>query len=455
MNTEKKYYFVGIGGSGMSSLGQLLQQRGASVCGSDRSFDQGLNLPLRRKLVLQGIELAPQQEQSVTAGIDELVVSTAIEASSGEIRRARELGIPVVHRSELLARLFNAARGIAIGGTSGKTTVTAMAASVLDAAGLDPSFVNGGFVKQYISRMHPGNARSGSSAYMVCEADESDGSIVGYRPAISVITNITKDHKDLPELRSLFQTFADNTTETLITCGDCPEATAISFSGRRITYGLSQNCELHPERIDMQPGGAVFFAGGIRFRLRVPGMHNLQNALAAIAVGRSLDIPLQALAKGLAAFRGVKRRLDSVGRRGGVLVVDDFGHNPDKIGASIAALRPMGSRLIIVFQPHGYGPTRFLLPELARTFSSQLNPDDILVCLKIYDAGGTADRSISASDVLERVNGPRCEYVPERRDVLDFLKGQARPGDVIAVMGARDDSLSAFARSILRGLKGR
>ena len=344
------------------------------------------------------------------------------------------------------------ARGIAVGGTSGKTTVTAMTASVLDAAGLDPSFVNGGFVKQYISRMHLGNARSGSSPYMVCEADESDGSIVRYRPAIAVITNITKDHKDLPELRSLFQTFADNTAETLIVCGDCPEASAISCRGRRITYGLSPHCDIHPERIDLQPGAAVFFVDGVRFRLRVPGMHNLQNALAAIAVGRALDVPLQAASKGLAAFRGVKRRLDMVGRRGGVVVVDDFGHNPDKIAASIAALRPMGSRLIIVFQPHGYGPTRFLLPELAHTFGSQLTADDVLVCLKIYDAGGTADRSISSSDLLERVSGPRCEYAPERKDALAFLKQNARPGDVIAVMGARDDTLSTFARSILRRL---
>ncbi|MBN2106700.1 MAG: UDP-N-acetylmuramate--L-alanine ligase [Deltaproteobacteria bacterium] len=452
MHTEKKYYFVGIGGSGMSSLGQLLRQRGSIVCGSDRSFDRGLNLPLQRKLRLQGIELAAQQEQSVTSGIDELVVSSAIEASSGEIKRARELGIPVVRRSELLARLFNDSRGIAVGGTSGKTTVTAMAASVLDAAGLDPSFVNGGFVKQYISRMHLGNARSGSSPYMVCEADESDGSIVRYRPAVAVITNITKDHKDLPELRSLFQTFADNTFEALIVCGDCPEASAISFRGRRITYGLSLHCDIHPERVDLQPGAAVFFVDGVRFRLRVPGRHNLQNALAAIAVARALDVPLQAVSKGLAAFRGVKRRLDVVGRRSGIVVVDDFGHNPDKIAASIAALRPMGSRLIIVFQPHGYGPTRFLLPELAHTFGSQLKVDDVLVCLKIYDAGGTADRSISSSDLLAQVSGPRCVYIPERKDALAFLQQNARPGDVIAVMGARDDTLSTFARSILINL---
>ncbi len=288
----------------MSSLGQLLRQRGSIVCGSDRSFDRGLNLPLQRKLRLQGIELQAQQEQSVTSDIDELVVSSAIEASSGEIKKARELGIPVVHRSELLARLFNDARGIAVGGTSGKTTVTAMTASVLEAAGLDPSFVNGGFVKQYISRMHLGNARSGTSPYMVCEADESDGSIVRYRPAIAVITNITKDHKDMPELRSLFQTFADNTAETLIVCGDCPEASAICCRGRRSTYGLSRHCDIHPERIDLQPGAAVFFVDRVRFRLRVPGLHNLQNALAAIAVGRALDVPLQCSQQRACGFQG-------------------------------------------------------------------------------------------------------------------------------------------------------
>jgi len=450
MNKEKTYYFVGIGGSGMSSLAQLLRQRGASVRGSDRSYDRRQNLSLFNKLRRQGIELAPQQEASVTADISELIVSTAIESSSGEIKRARELGIPVVHRSELLARLFNAGRGIAIGGTSGKTTVTAMTACVLDAAGLDPSFVNGGLIKQYISRDMLGNARSGSSAYMICEADESDGSIVEYRPRISVITNITKDHKELPELRELFRVFAENTAERLIVCGDCPEAAALACRAPRSTYGLSAGCDIRPERFDLRPGITVFYLEGIRFRLRMPGRHNLENALAAIAVGKALDIPMATMARGLTAFKGVKRRLDIVGRRNGALVVDDFGHNPDKIAASINALRPIGKRLIIVFQPHGYGPTRFLQHELAQTFSTQLTAQDILICLKIYDAGGAADRSISAGDLLERVQGPQRRYIPERPEAIAYLKEQVRPGDVIAVMGARDDSLSAFARQILK-----
>jgi UDP-N-acetylmuramate--alanine ligase len=184
--------------------------------------------------------------------------------------------------------------------------------------------------------------------------------------------------------------------------------------------------------------------------LRVPGRHNLLNALAAIAVGGALGIPLPAISKGLGAFKGVKRRLDIVGRRNSVIVVDDFGHNPDKIAASINALRPIGKRLLIVFQPHGYGPTRFLLGELARAFSAHLRPADMLIALKIYDAGGTADRSISSEDLLALVRGPQCRYSAERPEAISFLKEQARPGDVIAVMGARDDSLSAFARQILK-----
>lgn len=452
MSTEKTYYFVGIGGSGMSSLAQLLRQRGFSVRGSDRSYDRRQNLPFFTKLRRQGIELLPQQESSVTPDIGELIVSSAIESSSGEILRARELGIPVAHRSELLARLFNAGRGIAIGGTSGKTTVTAMTSCMLDAAGLDPSFVNGGLIKQYITRDLIGNARSGSSDYMVCEADESDGSIVAYRPRIAVITNITKDHKELSELRELFRLFAANTSERLIVCGDCPEAAAVAGRASRMTYGTAPGCDIAPERVDLRPGITVFYFEGVRFRLRMPGRHNLLNALAAIAVGRALDIPAATISRALAAFKGVRRRLDIAGRRNGAIVVDDFGHNPDKIAASIAALRPIGKRLIIVFQPHGYGPTRFLQQELARMFSRELLPGDILVFLKIYDAGGAADRSITAGDVLKLVTGPQCRYIPKRPEAIAFLKKQVRPGDVIAVMGARDDSLSVFARQILKNI---
>lgn len=444
------YYFAGIGGSGMSGLAQVLRQRGCRVRGTDRSYDRGQNTALFNKLRRQGIELAPQQESSVSTDISELIVSSAIESSSAEVRRARELGIPVTHRAELLARLCNAGRGIAIGGTSGKTTVTAMTACVLDAAGLGPSFVNGGFVRQYISRQLPGNARSGATDLFVCEADESDGSIVRYRPRIAVITNIAKDHKELPELRELFRTFAENAAERLIVCGDCPEAAAITCRVPRTTYGLSAGCDIKPERCELRPGEAVFSLDGVPFRLRLPGRHNVCNALAAVAVGRALDVPMAALARALSAFRGVKRRLEIVGRRNGVVVVDDFGHNPDKIAASISALRFLGRRLIIVFQPHGYGPTRFLHRELARTFSAQLAPADMLVCLKIYDAGGTADRSITSGDIVDLVRGPHCRYIPERQEAIAFIRAQAGPGDVIAVMGARDDTLGTFARQILK-----
>ncbi len=436
----------------MSSLAQLLCQRGAVVRGSDRSHDRGQNRPLFSKLRRQGIDLLPQEASSITSAIGEVIVSTAIETSSGEVQRARELGIPVVHRSGLLARLCNAGRGIAIGGTSGKTTVTAMTASVLDAAGLDPSFVNGGIIKQYSSRDLLGNARSGSSEYMVCEADESDGSIVAYRPRISIITNISKDHKEMAELRELFGRFAANTAEQLIVCGDCPEAAAVTGRAARTTYGLSPGCDITPDRIDLQPGLTVFYLEGVRFRLPMPGRHNLLNALAAIAVGRALAVPLATISRGLRAFRGVKRRLEIAGRRNGAIVVDDFGHNPEKIAASIAALRPMGKRLIIVFQPHGYGPTRFLQHELARMFSAELLPVDMLIFLKIYDAGGAADRSISAGDVLKGVTGPQCRSIPERPEAIAHLKEQVRPGDVIAVMGARDDSLSVFARQIVKNI---
>jgi len=449
METMKRYYFVGIGGSGMSSLAQILRQHGNWVGGSDRCLDRNLNKRFFVKLQRHGISLFPQNENSMPEKIDFLVVSAAIEENNKQLKKARSLKVPAVHRAELLSRLFNSSCGIGIAGTSGKSTVTGMVASIMDAAGMDPTVINGGIIKQYVSRNLIGNAKSGRSDFLVSEVDESDGGIINFSPEIGVIMNISKDHKEISELKDLFQTFASNTSKYLILNGDCLESKKIKAKNA-ITFGLKSKSVVTADNVESYEKGTRFRVRGTSFLLKVPGVHNLYNALASIAVGIALDIPLDIIKRGIASFRGIKRRLDLVGRKNGIIVIDDFAHNPDKIKASIAALKLMGKRLFIIFQPHGYGPTRFLLKELGSAFSSALRPSDFLLCLDIYDAGGTAERTVTSMDLLNKVRGPNLFYVQERKEAIMIVKKIVRPGDVTAVMGARDDTLSTFARMILR-----
>lgn len=451
MQSVQKYYFSGIGGSGMSALAHVLHERGHWVGGSDRSNDQKLNQHFFRKLLRQGILLYPQTANSLPDGITTLVVSTAIESNNPDVLQAGARGISVQHRAAMLASLFNSSFGIGIAGTSGKSTVTGMVASILDAAGKDPTVVNGGIIKQYATRTRIGNAKNGSSEILVAEVDESDGTITNFFPRIGVITNVSKDHKEISELTPLFQTFTDQTAECLVINGECSMVCTLR-AHHALRFGVEGKHDLVPESVSSDAAGSRFVLQGTLFRLRVPGKHNIANALAAIGVGLLLNIPLPVISHGLALFRGIKRRLELVGNARGITVIDDFAHNPDKIAASLATLKTMGTRLIIVFQPHGYGPTRFLKNDLARTFSEGLRQQDMLICLKIYDAGGTADRSITSQDLLDLIHGPQLFYAVERLEAIAEICRVAKPGDVIAVMGARDDTLSVFARKILKAL---
>ncbi len=447
----KKYYFVGIGGSGMNPLAQIFRQRGNWVGGSDRSFDRGTNAALFEKLQGLGIFLFPQDGSGITADLDTLVVSTAIEAQNRELEQARSLSIPIMHRADLLAQLFNSGYGIAIAGTSGKTTVTGMTASVLDAAGKDPTVINGGIIRQYESPARIGNAKGGTSDIVLIETDESDGSIVKFRPRVGVITNISKDHKELGELRQLFQAFAGSTTDTLIVNGDDREIRALGIS-KAITFGMKTANRIIVDKVQHSAHGTTFEMQGNSFHLSAPGLHNVYNAAAAIAVGLVLGLPVKAIQEGISSFAGIRRRLDIITREHGITVIDDFAHNPDKIASSIAALRSMGERLIVIFQPHGYGPTRFLLSELAASFSASLNSSDLLFLLPIYDAGGTADRSITSADLAQKIHGPKTYCAAGRKEVIEQVAGIVTAGDVIAVMGARDDTLSEFAQAIAEAI---
>ncbi len=390
----RRFHYAGIGGSGMSALAQFQAMKGGAASGSDRSFDQGGRAAARAQLERLGIRIHPQDGSGLEDRHDPpaaLVVSTAVEEQVPDFAAARARGIPVVHRSELLAHFVATQRTIAVAGTSGKSTVVAMIFEILRGAGRDPSVITGGDLVALQREGLWGNAWAGRSDLLVVEADESDGSLVRYRPSVAVVLNLQRDHREMDEVAAMFATFAERTRERVLV----GETLSASFPNATV-FGSGPGAGVRGAPIELDAEGSRFEVAGVRFRLPVPGRHNVENALAAIAACAAVEVPLAAMVAPLASFQGVGRRFQSLGRAGGVEVVDDFAHNPAKIEAAIATAHARGRRVLAVYQPHGYGPTRFLRPDFVRSFSAALAPGDRLWMLEIFYAGGTAQRDFSA-----------------------------------------------------------
>ncbi|MFC2149110.1 UDP-N-acetylmuramate--L-alanine ligase [Candidatus Auribacterota bacterium] len=461
--TEKvnRLHFVGIAGSGMSALAQLVRAHGCAVSGSDRSFDTAPHLTDHMIKIFnkQDIRIFPQDGAGIDDSIDSVIVSSAIEDTNQEISAAKKLGIPIVKRAGLLSGIFNDKTGIAVGGTSGKSTVTAMIAFILIKNELNPSYIGGGVINSLDSAdsLMP-NAYAGASDLICVEADESDGSIVLFKPKISVLTNISKDHKDISELKTLFGQFIENTSGAVIINNDCPLINELSLPEKKyISYAVDNDAVLKAENISLYYNSSSFTAGGSIYELKIPGVHNISNALAAIAVCRHLGLDDRKIGTALMEFRGIKRRLELIGEFNGIKVYDDYSHNPVKIRAAITALKPHCGRILAVFQPHGFSPTSHLKEEYIDLFSDRLDKNDHLFLPEIYDAGGTASRDISSKDIVRAVKkrSPliNASYIPEREDIMRDLIKTAGPGDTILVMGARDHSLTKFCEDILSRIK--
>jgi len=465
MSDDKSYFFCGIGGSGMLPLALIVQGRGGKVAGSDRTLDQGKLAPKFDFLRARGIPLFAQDGSGLTGAEQILVASAAVEESVPDVVRARELGAQRMTRAELLARLFNEAEnGIAVGGTSGKSTVTGMIGWILHAVGRDPTIMNGAVMKNFVSSDQAfASALVGSGPDFVSEVDESDGSIALYRPEVAVLNNVTLDHKSLDELRQLFGDFAGKAGKVAVNLDD--EEARLLAAGlpaeKLITYGLrSQEAQLVGANLAEEPFAIALDVAdrssgeAARLRLQIPGRHNAENALAAIAAVGGLGVPLAAAAEALGGFTGLRRRFEKVGGAGGVTVIDDFGHNPDKIAATLRTLRAFPGRLLIFFQPHGFGPLKSMGRELAETFANEMGAEDVLVMPDPVYHGGTTDRSAGSDAVTAAVaaRGRRAEHVPDRAACADRLIELARPGDRIVVMGARDDTLSLFAEGLVERL---
>lgn len=460
MNQDASYFFCGIGGSGMLPLAMIVQARGAVIEGSDRALDQGRTPEKFNWLRAHGVTLHPQDGSGVTRADQTVIATGAIEETVPDIGAARRAGAMIKTRPELLSELFNAApTSIGVAGTSGKSTITGMIAWILHQTGREPTVMNGAVMKNFADADHPfASALIGGPDVFVSEVDESDGSIAHYDPTVAVVSNISLDHKSMEELRDLFGGFTARATTAVLNL-DNPETAALAQTlpaGKAITFGLGE------EKADLSAHDLQPLPTGMRFRLiegwsehdvvlNVPGAHNVANALAALGATRALGVPTAEAVKALETFAGIRRRMEVVGTAGDITVIDDFAHNPDKIAATLNTLHAFDGRLLILFQPHGFGPLKLMKSEFIDGFAGLMREDDVLLMPEPVYYGGTTDRSVGSEDIASgvRAAGRQAEALATRADCGDRIVEIAKPGDRIIVMGARDDTLSTFAAELL------
>ena len=468
MNGDRAYFFCGVGGSGMLPLAMIVKASGARVEGSDRALDQGRTAQKFDWLRSRGVVLHPQDGSGVTGKDQLVVVSGAVEETVPDVQAARRVGAEIVTRPQLLAQLFNAAPvGVGVAGTSGKSTTTGMIAWILREAGRDPTVMNGAVMKNFATADQPfASALVGSGEVFVSEVDESDGSIARYDPEVAVVNNISLDHKSMEELRGLFAGFAAKANTAVLNLDN--DETAIlaeTLDGgdtQVITYSLSRGADLVAGGLTPTPTGIGFDVScretgeAARVELQTPGAHNVANALAALGAAMACGVPLVRAAEALAGFTGIKRRLERVGEAAGVAVFDDFAHNPDKIAATLATLHAFPGRLLVMFQPHGFGPLRLMRDQFIGGFARDLAEEDVLLMPEPVYFGGTVDRSVGSRDIAQGIvaAGRRAEALPDRAACGERLLELARPGDRIVVMGARDDTLSQFAEELIGRMGG-
>jgi UDP-N-acetylmuramate--alanine ligase len=462
MSQPVDYFFCGIGGSGMTPLALIIQARGGRVEGSDRALDQGRNTERFNFLRARGVLLHPQDGSGIRRAGQILVTSAAVEETVLDVQAARRIGATITTRASLLAQLFNRAGfGIGVAGTSGKSTTVGMIGWILHRAGKSPTIMNGADMKNFIEEGSPfASARVGEGEIFVSEVDESDGSIAFFKPRMAVVNNISLDHKSLDELRILFSEFIAK-AQTVVLNLDNAETAALASDakpGRAVTYSLrATQADLLALAPIRSPTGIAFQVKArdteqaVAVELKVPGLHNVANALAALSVAKASGVALAEAAAHLSGFSGIRRRLEVVGTANEITVIDDFAHNPDKISATLETIHAFPGRLLLMFQPHGYGPIRLMRNALVECFATGLRDADVLVMPEPVYFGGTVDRSIGSGEIVFEIKrrGRKAFAFPDRSACGDALVRLARRGDRIVVMGARDDSLSQFAQELV------
>jgi UDP-N-acetylmuramate--alanine ligase len=449
-------HLVGIGGAGMSAIAQVLLGRGFGVSGSDQQANE-------RTAALQaaGAAVHVGHHADQIAGSEALVISSAVPDTNPEVMAARTLGLPVLKRSDLLGLLMEGLTGIAVAGSHGKTTTTGMIAQILLTAQLDPTFIIGSELPSLGT-----NGRFGQGDHFVVEADEYDHMFLGLRPTLAVITNLEHDHPDIfpteADYRAAFRQFVALLPPNgrLIACYDDQGVRDLLEAiqpppPQVLTYGLEPDADLTAKEVRAnQLGGVDFLVQqgeqlvGLA-RLRLPGDHNVRNALAAMAVALDLGLEFNTIRQALADFGGMKRRFQVTGEVGEVVVIDDYAHHPTEIRATLAAARQRyaGRRLWAVWQPHTFSRTRLLLSEFATCFKEA----DRVVALDIYQSRETDTLGMNTAVVLESMNHPHATYTPSHKEAADYILDRVRPGDVVLTLGAGDGNL--VGQWVLAGLR--
>jgi UDP-N-acetylmuramate--alanine ligase len=437
----QQIHFVGIGGAGMSGIAEVLLTIGYKVTGSDLQESE----TVKRIRSLGGTVFIGHAAAHIGAA-QVVVISSAVSPTNPEVVAAKAKLVPVIPRAEMLAELMRLKYGVAIAGAHGKTTTTSLVAHVLAEGGLDPTIVIGGKVNALGS-----HARLGRGELLVAEADESDGSFLKLTPTIVAVTNMDREHLDhygsMERLHEAFVEFINKIPfyGLAVLCMDDPQLAAMlpSLAKRFQTYGLSKDAELQGADIELQSRAAQFSArlkgeSLGRFRVAMPGVHNVRNALAAIAIGLELGVPVAQIAQALESFTGVERRFEIVGEKADITVIDDYGHHPTEIKATLAAAKGGSKRrLVVLFQPHRYTRTQDLVDEFAVAF----NQADLLFLTEIYPAGESPIPGVTGerlAQTIEGSGGPPLTYVPRKEELVDKVLADLRPGDMVLTMGAGD-----------------
>ena len=451
----KNVFFIGIAGTGMSAIAQYLAGIGKNVSGSDRFFTPGTYNETKEKLEAVGIKCFLQNGEGITEQTNLVVVSTAVEDTVAEVQKAKAADIPIIKRSQLLAMIANSKKTIAVGGTSGKSTTSAMLYDILKFAGLQPSIISGAGLVSIIKEGKIGNAAVGEGEWLVIEADESDGSIVQYHPQVGLLLNIDKDHQEIDELINIFGQFKINTQKLFVVNQSNALSKTLSanisndFSTGEATPSGCQAINFSQAGFNIQ-----YTISGVQFSINTVGKHNMENAVAATCVASQLGVSLQVCAAALKGYQGIYRRHQVLGQKNGVWVIDDYAHNPAKCAASIAACQYIAPKVVAWFQPHGYGPTRFLRHDFVKEIAAVLRPQDEIWMSEIFYAGGTAVKDISASDLIADLKalGSNAFFVDNRNDFITVVRPHLTSDCVLLLMGARDPGLEQFGKEVWENL---
>lgn len=443
----QNYFFIGIAGNGMSAIAQYLSGIGKNVSGSDRQFSKNKKILRQKQLEVEKIKCFPQDTSGINSDIELVVVSTAIEPTVPEYKKALELDIPVAMRSDLLAAISKTKKTIAVAGTSGKSTVAAMIFHIMNKNGYNPSLITGAGLVSIQEKGKIGNAVTGKGDYLIIEADESDGSLVKYKPEIGIILNIDKDHKEIDELEDIFRIFATNSKRLIVNSeqdrtNKLSKQTESNFGYKNCGFILSN---FKKNNFDIQ-----FYINSIQFKINQLGKHNAENAAAAVAACSLAGISVEDSAKALKTYKGIYRRHQIIAQKNGITIIDDYAHNPAKLYASIKACQFEKGKLIVWFQPHGFKPTKFLRKEFVKEISEALRKDDEIWMSDIYYAGGTVSKDISSADIVKDIKeaGKKSYYIKDRKDFPKSAKNKLNSGDIILLTGARDPSLPKFANYV-------